>query len=90
MEKKQMILRISPALWEELNKMAEEEYRSLNSEIEYILTKAVRNRKTKLRVVAEELVDALSFAETGGRGSEGAGCSRHGRIADCANGAFTV
>ena len=55
-----MILRISPALWEELNKMAEEEYRSLNSEIEYILTKAVRNRKTKLRVVAEELVDALS------------------------------
>ncbi len=67
-----MILRISPALWEELNKMAEEEYRSLNSEIEYILTKAVRNRKTKLRVVAEELVDALSFAETGGRASESA------------------
>lgn len=72
MEKKQMILRISPALWEELNKMAEEEYRSLNSEIEYILTKAVRNRKTKLRVVAEELVDALSFAETSGRASESA------------------
>ena len=72
MEKKQMILRISPALWEELNKMAEEEYRSLNSEIEYILTKAVRNRKTKLRVVAEELVDALSFAETGGRAAESA------------------
>lgn len=72
MEKKQMILRISPALWEELNKMAEEEYRSLNSEIEYILTKAVRNRKTKLRVVAEELVDALSFAETSGRVSESA------------------
>lgn len=67
-----MILRISPALWEELNKMAEEEYRSLNSEIEYILTKAVRNRKTKLRVVAEELVDALSFAETSGRDSESA------------------
>lgn len=67
-----MILRISPALWEELNKMAEEEYRSLNSEIEYILTKAVRNRKTKLRVVAEELVDALSFAKTSGRASESA------------------
>ena len=67
-----MILRISPALWEELNKMAEEESRSLNSEIEYILTKAVRNRKTKLRVVAEELVDALSFAETSGRASESA------------------
>lgn len=35
-------------------------------------TKAVRNRKTKLRVVAEELVDALSFAETSGRASESA------------------
>ena len=52
--------------------MAEEEYRSLNSEIEYILTKAVRNRKTKLRVVGEELVGALSFAETSGRASESA------------------
>lgn len=58
-----MVLRISPALWEELNKMAAEEYRSLNAEIEYLLTKAVRNRRTKLRIVAEELVDALSFAD---------------------------
>lgn len=76
-----MILRISPTLWEELNKMAEEEYRSVNSEIEYILTKAVRNRKTKLRVVAEELVDALSFVETNGCALEGADCARDGRIA---------
>lgn len=73
MEKKQMVLRISPTLWEELNKMAEEEYRSLNAQIEYILTKAVRNRKTKLRVVAEELVDALSFAEGRGDGATGGG-----------------
>lgn len=65
-----MILRISPTLWEELNKMAEEEYRSLNAEIEYILSKAVRNRRTKLRVVAEELIDALSFADAGAKKCE--------------------
>lgn len=60
MEKKQLILRIPYPLWEELNKMAEDEYRSLNAQIEYILTKAVRNNKTKATVVAEELIDAMT------------------------------
>ena len=53
-EKKQLILRISPTLWEELNKMAADDFRSLNSEIEYILTTAVRNKNTKAKVLAEE------------------------------------
>ncbi|CDE72201.1 putative uncharacterized protein [Acidaminococcus sp. CAG:917] len=60
-EKKQLILRISPTLWEELNKMAADDFRSLNSEIEYILTTAVRNKNTKAKVLAEELVGVLSF-----------------------------
>lgn len=60
-EKKQLILRISPTLWEELNKMAADDFRSLNSEIEYILTTAVRNKNTKAKVLAEELVSVLSF-----------------------------
>lgn len=59
-EKKQLILRISPTLWEELNKMAADDFRSLNSEIEYILTTAVRNKNTKAKVLAEELVECLS------------------------------
>lgn len=59
-EKKQLVLRISPVLWEELNKMAADDFRSLNSEIEYILTTAVRNKNTKAKVLAEELVECLS------------------------------
>ena len=59
-EKKQLILRISPTLWEELNKMAADDFRSLNSEIEYKLTTAVRNKNTKAKVLAEELVECLS------------------------------
>ena len=62
-EKKQLVVRISPALWEELNKMAADDFRSLNSEIEYILTTAVRNKNSKAKVLAEELVEALKFSE---------------------------
>ncbi len=60
-EKKQLVLRISPVLWEELNKMAADDFRSLNSEIEYILTSAVRNKNSKAKVLAEELVECLSL-----------------------------
>lgn len=42
MEKKQLILRISPALWEALDRMAKDEFRSLNGQIEYLLTRAVQ------------------------------------------------
>lgn len=62
-EKKQLVLRIPPTLWEELNKMAADDFRSLNSEIEYILTTAVRNKNLKAKVLAEELVEVLKFSE---------------------------
>lgn len=60
MGKKQLVIRISDTLWEEMNRMANDEFRSLNAQIEYILTCAVRNKRTKVRVIAEELVEALS------------------------------
>ncbi len=60
MGKKQLVIRISDTLWEELNRMANDEFRSVNAQIEYILTCAVRNKRTKVRVIAEELVEALS------------------------------
>ena len=60
MGKKQLVIRISDTRWEELNRMANDEFRSLNAQIEYILTCAVRNKRTKVRVIAEELVEALS------------------------------
>lgn len=43
--KKQVLLRLSPSLWNDLAQWAEDDYRSINSQIEYLLTEAVRKRK---------------------------------------------
>jgi len=44
-EKKALLLRISPDLWENLNLWAKDELRSLNAQIEFILREAVRKRR---------------------------------------------
>lgn len=43
-EKKPLLLRIPPDLWESLNLWAKDELRSVNAQIEYILRQAVRKR----------------------------------------------
>lgn len=40
--KKQILLRISSKLYDKVAKMAEDEFRSINSEIEYIISQAVK------------------------------------------------
>ncbi len=45
--KKQVPLRLSPSLWQELNAWAEDDFRSLNGQIEYLLTECVKKRKNK-------------------------------------------
>jgi hypothetical protein len=42
--KKAILLRISPELWEQLNRWAAHELRSVNAQIEYLLREAVRRR----------------------------------------------
>jgi hypothetical protein len=49
-DKKAIPLRISPELWEELKGWAEQDMRSLNSQIEVILREAVRERKAVAKV----------------------------------------
>ena len=44
-ERKPFLLRIDPALWAELEAWAQDELRSVNGQIEYILRQAVRKRK---------------------------------------------
>jgi len=44
-EKKQVPLRLSASLWKELVIWAEEDFRSLNGQIEYLLHEAVENRR---------------------------------------------
>ena len=43
-ERKKFLLRISPALWEELNRWAASEFRSVNGQIEFLLQRAVNER----------------------------------------------
>lgn len=45
--KKQVLLRLSPSLWEELAAWAEDDFRSINGQIEYLLSECVRNRKKR-------------------------------------------
>lgn len=40
--KKQVLLRLAPGLWKEIAAMAEADFRSINGEIEFLLTEAVR------------------------------------------------
>ncbi len=44
-EKKQLLLRLSPTLWESLAAWAEDDFRSINGQIEYLLTECVKKRK---------------------------------------------
>jgi len=43
--KKQLLLRLSPGLWNELASWAEDDFRSINGQIEYLLAECVRKRK---------------------------------------------
>ncbi len=45
--KKQMLLRLSPSLWDEIAAWAEEDFRSINSQVEYLLTECVRRHRKK-------------------------------------------
>ena len=43
-ERKKFLLRIPPDLWEELNRWAAQELRSVNGQIEFVLKRAVDER----------------------------------------------
>ena len=47
--RKKFLLRISPALWDELNRWAAREFRSVNGQIEFLLQRAVDERRGKRR-----------------------------------------
>ena len=49
-EKKQVLLRLSPSLWNELAGWAENDIRSINGQIEYLLSESVKQRKNNKKV----------------------------------------
>jgi hypothetical protein len=46
-QRKKFLLRISPTLWEELNRWASQEFRSVNGQIEFLLQRAVDQRRKR-------------------------------------------
>lgn len=52
--KKQLPLRVSENLYEELERWAADEFRSVNGQIEYLLTECVKYRKKGKKGLTEE------------------------------------
>lgn len=54
-EKKQVPLRLSEKLYSDLAAWAEDDFRSVNGQIEYLLTECVRQRKKDGKYVSQTL-----------------------------------
>lgn len=54
-EKKQIPLRLSPKLYAALASWAEDDFRSLNGQIEYLLTECVKQRKKNGKYVSDDI-----------------------------------
>ncbi len=55
MKKKQIPLRLSEKLYSEIAAWAEDDFRSVNGQVEYLLTECVRQRKKNGKYVPEHL-----------------------------------
>ena len=53
--KKQVPLRLSPKLYDAIASWAEDDFRSINGQIEYLLNECVRQRKKNGKYVSDEI-----------------------------------
>ncbi len=60
-EKKQIPLRVSEKLYSALAAWAEDDFRSINGQIEYLLTECVRQRKKNGKYVSDEIDKPLDI-----------------------------
>ena len=61
MAKKQIPLRVSPKLYNAIAQWAEDDFRSINGQIEYLLTECVKQRKKDGKYVSENLDEGLDL-----------------------------
>ena len=59
--KKQIPLRVSEKLYNQLVAWAEDDFRSINGQIEYLLTECVRQRKRNGKYVSEHLDEPIEL-----------------------------
>lgn len=60
-EKKQIPLRLSEKLYHDIAAWAEDDFRSVNGQIEYLLTECVRQRKKNGKYVSDEIDQPLDI-----------------------------
>ncbi|MGM9662919.1 MAG: PTS ascorbate transporter subunit IIC [Oscillospiraceae bacterium] len=60
-EKKQVPLRLSAKLYDDIAAWAEDDFRSVNGQIEYLLTECVRQRKKNGKYVSDEIDKPLEL-----------------------------
>ena len=60
-EKKQVPLRLSAKLYNAIAAWAEDDFRSVNGQIEYLLTECVRQRKKNGKYVSDEIDTPLDI-----------------------------
>lgn len=60
-QKKQVPLRLSAKLYDAIAAWAEDDFRSVNGQIEYLLTECVRQRKKTGKYVSDELDSPLDL-----------------------------
>ncbi len=59
--KKQIPLRLSPKLYAEIARWAEDDFRSINGQIEYLLTECVRQHRKTGKYVSDEIDKPLTI-----------------------------
>lgn len=57
-DRKSFLLRINPALWKEIEAWAQEDMRSVNAQIEFLLKQAVQKRKGTAGEMDEQIKDS--------------------------------
>lgn len=60
-EKKQIPLRLSEKLYQAIAQWAEDDFRSVNGQIEYLLTECVKQRKKNGKYVSDSLDEELEL-----------------------------
>lgn len=60
-EKKQVPLRLSAKLYAQLAAWAEDDFRSINGQIEYLLSECVKQRKKNGKYVSEQMDEGIEI-----------------------------
>ena len=61
MEKKQIPLRLSKKLYDQIASRAEDDFRSVNGQIEYLLTECVKQRKKNGKYVSDMMDEPIEL-----------------------------